>query len=57
MSEGTNVTAASSAQPTGGSPGHMTRWSMGLEQLLADPNGAAAFAQFLAKEFAHENIR
>ncbi|CAG9793218.1 unnamed protein product [Diatraea saccharalis] len=37
--------------------GGVARWSLGLEQLLADPAGAAAFAHFLSKEFAAENIR
>ncbi|CAK1594158.1 unnamed protein product [Parnassius mnemosyne] len=40
-----------------GASGGVARWSLGLEQLLADPAGAAAFAHFLAKEFAAENIR
>lgn len=40
-----------------GSGSNVTRWSLGLEHLLADPAGAAAFAHFLAKEFASENIR
>lgn len=53
MSEGTPPLA-----PTNnGSCGGVARWSLGLEQLLADPAGAAAFAHFLAKEFAAENIR
>ncbi|XP_068619910.1 regulator of G-protein signaling loco-like [Battus philenor] len=51
MSEGaTNAAGA-------GAAGGVARWSLGLEQLLADPAGAAAFAHFLAKEFAAENIR
>lgn len=37
--------------------GGVARWSLGLEQLLSDPSGAAAFAAFLAKEFAAENIK
>lgn len=43
--------------PVGAGGGGVARWSLGLEQLLADPAGAAAFAHFLAKEFAAENIR
>ncbi|XP_034836136.1 regulator of G-protein signaling loco [Maniola hyperantus] len=53
MSEGT----APLPQNTNGSCGGVARWSLGLEQLLADSAGAAAFAHFLAKEFAAENIR
>ncbi|XP_053615841.1 regulator of G-protein signaling loco isoform X4 [Plodia interpunctella] len=49
MSEGT--------APSSGSCGGVARWSLGLEQLLADPAGAAAFLHFLSKEFAAENIR
>ncbi|XP_049885546.1 uncharacterized protein LOC126380288 isoform X2 [Pectinophora gossypiella] len=59
MSEGSPVEPSSSAtgSPRGQWPnGGVARWSLGLEQLLADPVGAAAFAAFLAKEFAHENI-
>ncbi|CAH0731333.1 unnamed protein product, partial [Brenthis ino] len=44
-------------QGSNGSCGGVARWSLGLEQLLADPAGAAAFAHFLSKEFAAENIR
>ncbi|KAM3958910.1 regulator of G protein signaling family member locomotion defects [Aphomia sociella] len=51
MSEG------SAPVPTTGGSGGVARWSLGLEQLLADPAGAAAFAHFLSKEFAAENIR
>ncbi|KAL4708027.1 hypothetical protein ACJJTC_014547, partial [Scirpophaga incertulas] len=48
----------SEGSPSGGAAsGGVARWSLGLEQLLADPAGAAAFAHFLAKEFAAENIR
>ncbi|XP_041983234.1 regulator of G-protein signaling loco [Aricia agestis] len=39
------------------SNGGVARWSLGLEQLLADPAGDAAFTHFLDKEFAAENIR
>ncbi|XP_060805842.1 regulator of G-protein signaling loco isoform X1 [Amyelois transitella] len=49
MSEGTPQTTSSC--------GGVARWSLGLEQLLADPAGAAAFLHFLSKEFAAENIR
>ncbi|XP_073959756.1 regulator of G-protein signaling loco-like [Choristoneura fumiferana] len=49
MSEG-------SAPNDGRRGGVRARWSR-LEQLLADPAGAAAFAHFLSKEFAAENIR
>ncbi|CAG4985551.1 unnamed protein product [Colias eurytheme] len=41
----------------GGGGGGVARWSLGLEHLLADRAGAAAFAHFLDKEFAAENIR
>lgn len=37
--------------------GGVARWSLGLEHLLADRAGAAAFAAFLSKEFAAENIK
>ncbi|XP_023953964.2 regulator of G-protein signaling loco [Bicyclus anynana] len=53
MSEGASPLAAS----TNGSCGGVARWSLGLEQLLADPAGAAAFEHFLEQEFAAENIR
>lgn len=52
MSEGSAPVGSSS-----GGGGGVARWSLGLEQLLADPAGAAAFAHFLSKEFAAENIR
>lgn len=52
MSEGSTQVASSNG---GGS--NVSRWSLGLEHLLADPAGAEAFAHFLAKEFAAENIR
>lgn len=52
MSEGS--APVSSGNTTGS---NVARWSLGLEHLLADPAGAAAFAHFLAKEFAAENIR
>ncbi|CAB3224820.1 unnamed protein product [Arctia plantaginis] len=51
MSEGSTQVSNS------GNGSNVTRWSLGLEHLLADPAGAAAFAHFLAKEFASENIR
>lgn len=51
MSEG------STQMSNSGGSSNVARWSLGLEHLLADPAGAAAFAQFLAKEFASENIR
>ncbi|CAH0596494.1 unnamed protein product [Chrysodeixis includens] len=51
MSEG------STQVPSSGGGSNVSRWSLGLEHLLADPAGAAAFAHFLAKEFAAENIR
>ncbi|XP_050679426.1 regulator of G-protein signaling loco-like [Leptidea sinapis] len=50
MSEGSNAS-------NGVSNGGVARWSLGLEHLLADTAGAAAFAHFLDKEFAAENIR
>ncbi|KAG6464650.1 hypothetical protein O3G_MSEX014650 [Manduca sexta] len=53
MSEGASPVGATG----GGGATSVARWSLGLEQLLADPAGAAAFAHFLAKEFAAENIR
>ncbi|CAH2095602.1 unnamed protein product [Euphydryas editha] len=52
MSEGSAPSANNN-----GSCGGVARWSLGLEQLLADPAGTAAFAHFLSKEFAAENIR
>ncbi|XP_047034543.1 regulator of G-protein signaling loco [Helicoverpa zea] len=52
MSEGSTQVSSS----TGGGS-NVSRWSLGLEHLLADPAGAEAFAHFLAKEFAAENIR
>ena len=52
MSEGSVPVQANNT-----SCGGVARWSLGLEQLLADPAGAAAFAHFLSKEFAAENIR
>lgn len=52
MSEGSVPVQANNT-----SCGGVARWSLGLEQLLADPAGAAAFAHFLSKEFAVENIR
>ncbi|XP_013147333.1 PREDICTED: regulator of G-protein signaling loco [Papilio polytes] len=58
MSEGSGgVGGVGGAASGGGGAGGVARWSLGLEQLLADPAGAAAFAHFLAKEFAAENIR
>lgn len=51
MSEG------SAPAQSGSAKGGVARWSLGLEQLLADPAGAAAFAHFLDKEYAAENIR
>ncbi|XP_026500223.2 regulator of G-protein signaling loco isoform X1 [Vanessa tameamea] len=53
MSEGSASVPANNNTSCGG----VARWSLGLEQLLADPPGAAAFAHFLSKEFAAENIR
>lgn len=47
----------SSDNNTSGSWGGVARWSLGLEALLADPKGVAAFSEFLEKEFANENIR
>ncbi|XP_028170716.1 regulator of G-protein signaling loco [Ostrinia furnacalis] len=53
-----NKQMSEGSAPVGGTGGGgVARWSLGLEQLLADPAGAAAFAHFLAKEFAAENIR
>ncbi|XP_037868143.2 regulator of G-protein signaling loco isoform X2 [Bombyx mori] len=51
MSEG----SAPMSSGSGGS--RVASWSLSLEQLLADPSGAAAFEHFLSKEFAAENIR
>ncbi|KAK0161229.1 hypothetical protein PV327_009724 [Microctonus hyperodae] len=31
-------------------------WSLGFEKLLKDPKGLQTFAEFLKKEFSHENI-
>ncbi|XP_050556347.1 regulator of G-protein signaling loco isoform X4 [Spodoptera frugiperda] len=52
MSEGSAPVAT-----TNGGGSNVSRWSLGLEHLLADPAGFEAFAHFLAKEFAAENIR
>ncbi|KAI5645867.1 regulator of G protein signaling domain-containing protein [Phthorimaea operculella] len=64
MSEGSGGEANSSAAGGGArgargaqwAHGGVARWSLGLDHLLADPVGRAAFADFLAREFAHENI-
>ncbi|CAK1545411.1 unnamed protein product [Leptosia nina] len=53
MSEGSNPGGGKAA----GGGGGVARWSLGLEHLLTDAAGAAAFAHFLDKEFAAENIR
>ncbi|XP_063366381.1 regulator of G-protein signaling loco [Cydia amplana] len=52
-----NKQISEGAAPAVPGAGGVARWSLGLEQLLADPAGAAAFAHFLSKEFAAENIR
>ncbi|GBP11710.1 Regulator of G-protein signaling loco [Eumeta japonica] len=51
------ASCAVAAEGDGARGGRVARWSLGLEQLLADEAGAGAFAAFLAKEFAVENIR
>ncbi|XP_047985746.1 LOW QUALITY PROTEIN: regulator of G-protein signaling loco [Leguminivora glycinivorella] len=52
-----NKQISEGAAPAVPGAGGVARWSLGLEQLLADPAGSAAFAHFLSKEFAAENIR
>ena len=40
-----------------GSGGQISRWAISLDAVLADQLGLAAFASFLRKEYADENLQ